>query len=198
MARYAIDQARVAGEVSGEAPGGRRIGVEDPYAQGKANLLAAIASVNRCRAVWMEGYGFATVVGYPNDVDIVEVLYMSLLVQATRAMTASGAVRDSAGRSRTRSFRQSFLLSFARRIGERLEAATQVAQTEASDVHGGRLLPVLAGRIAAVDDAFDAMFPDLVSTSARISNLAGWAAGRAAADLAHLGSDQQRLPGVAV
>jgi hypothetical protein len=198
MARYAIDQAMVADEASGEAPGGRRIGVEDPYAQGKANLLAAIASANRCRVVWMEGYGFATVVGYPNDVDIVEVLYMSLLVQATRTMTASGAVRDSAGRSRTRSFRQSFLLSFARRIGERLEAATQVAQTEASDVHGGRLLPVLAGRTAAVDDAFDAMFPDLVSVSARISNLAGWAAGRAAADLAHLGSDQQRLPGVAV
>ena len=198
MARYTIDQAMVAGGASGEAPGGRRIAVEDPYARGKANLLAAIARANRCRTVWMEGYGFSTVVGYANDVDIVEVLYMSLLVQATRVMTASGAVRDSAGRSRTRSFRQSFLFSFARRIGERLEAATQAAQTEASDVHGGRLLPVLAGRGAAVDDAFDALFPDLVSTSTRISNLAGWAAGRAAADLAYLGPDQQRLPGVAV
>jgi hypothetical protein len=59
-------------------------------------------------------------------------------------------------------------------------------------------LPVLAGRAAAVTDAFDAMFPDLVATPARISNMAGWAAGRAAADLAYLGPDQQLLPGVAM
>ena len=198
MARHAIDQAMLAGAASSEAPCGRRVGVDDPYAQGKANLLAAIARANRCRTVWMDGYGFSTVFGFPDDIDIVEVLYMSLLVQATRAMIASGAVRDSTGRSRTRSFRQSFILAFARRIGERLQAATQTATDEAADVHGSKLLPVLAGRVAAVDDAFEAMFPDLVSTSARISNLAGWAAGRAAADLAYLGPDQQLLPGVAV
>jgi hypothetical protein len=198
MARYAIDQAMVAGATIGEVPGGRRIGVDDPYAQGKANLLAVIATVNRCRSVWMAGYGFSTVFGFPNDVDIVEVLYISLLLQATRAMTAAGAVRDRAGRSRTRSFRQSFLLSFARRVGQRLEAATQTATEEAGDVHGSSLLPVLAGRIAAVDEAFEAMFPGLVASSAQISNLAGWAAGRVAADLAHLGPDQQLLPGIAV
>jgi hypothetical protein len=200
MARYSIDQAMVAGagNDSDERPGGRRIGVDDPYAQGKANLVAAIASANRCQSVWMSGYGFSTVVGYANEVDIVEVLYTSLLVQATRAMTASGAVRDSAGRSRTRSFRQSFLLSFAFRIGERLRAATRVATDEASDVHGSRLLPVLAGRVATVNQAFEEMFPDLVATSTRISNLAGWTAGQVAADLAHLGPDQQLLPGVAV
>jgi hypothetical protein len=198
MTRYSIDQAMVAAETSGEEPGGRRIGVDDPYAQGKATLLAAIAGANRCRSVWMGQYGFSTVIGYPNDVDIVEVLYLSLLVQATRAMTASGTVRDGVGRSRTRSFRQSFLLSFAHRIGERLKGAAKAATDEASGVHGSRLLPVLAGRAAAVDDAFEAMFPDLVATSVRISNLAGWAAGRVAADLAHLGPDQQLLPGVAV
>jgi hypothetical protein len=198
MARYAIDQAMLAGEANAEGPSGRRVGVGDPYAQGKASLLAAIARANRCRTVWMGGYGFSTVFGFPNDVDIVEVLYMSLLVQATRAMTASGTVRDSAGRSRTRSFRQSFMLSFAGRIGERLAAATQTATAEASDVHGSRLLPVLAGRTAAVDEAFDVMFPQVVATSTRMSNAAGWAAGRAAADLAHLGPDQQLPPGVAV
>jgi hypothetical protein len=160
--------------------------------------VAAIASANRCQSVWMSGYGFSTVVGYANDVNIVEVLYTSLLVQATRAVTASGAVRDSLGRSRTRSFRQSFLLSFASRIGERLRGATRMATDEATDVHGSRLLPVLAGRAATVNQAFEEMFPDLVATSTRISNLAGWTAGRVAADLAHLGPEQQLLPGVAV
>jgi hypothetical protein len=198
MARYSIDQAMLARATAGEEPSGRRLGIDDPYAQGKANLLAAIAGANRCRSVWLEGYGFSTVVGFPHDIDIVEVLNMSLLVQATRAMTASGTVRDSAGRSRTRSFRQSFMFAFARRIGERLEVATRVATHEASAVHGRDLLPVLAGRMTAVDDAFQAMFPDLIATSARISNLAGWAAGQAAADLANLGPDQQLSPGLAV
>jgi hypothetical protein len=106
-------------------------------------------------------------------------------------------VRDSAGRSRTRSFRQAFLFAFAERIGERLEVATRVATEAANDVHGSDLLPVLAGRMTAVDDAFHAMFPDLVASSARITNMAGWAAGRAAADLAHLGPEQQLSSAVA-
>jgi hypothetical protein len=197
MARYSIDQAMLARGKVTEEPSGRRIGVDDPYAPGKAHLLAAIADANRCRSVWLAGYGFSTVVGFPPDVDSVEVLYLSLLVQATRAMTASGTVRDSAGRSRTRSFRQAFMFAFARRIGERLEVATRVATEAASDVHGRDLLPVLAGRMTAVEAVFDAMFPDLVASSARISNMAGWAAGRAAADLAHLGPGQQLSAAVA-
>ena len=90
MARYSIDQAMVARETDSEEPSGRRIGVDDPYAQGKANLLAVIAGANRCRSVWLASYGFSTVVGFAGDIDIVEVLYLSLLVQATRAMTCVG------------------------------------------------------------------------------------------------------------
>jgi len=198
MARHAIEQAMVTGDAAGEAPCGRRIGIDDPYAPGKANLLAAVARANRCRTVWMESYGFSTVFGFPADLDVVELLHTSLLVQATRAMTAAGSVRDSAGRSRTRSFRQSFLVSLSGRIGERLQAATTVATEAAGAVHGGALLPVLAGRNAAVEDAFDAMFPALVKTDLRASNWAGWVAGRVAADLAHLGPEQQVLSGIAV
>jgi hypothetical protein len=198
MTRHAIDQAMVVGAAVGEVPCGRRIGVDDPYALGKANLLAAVARANRCRTIWMESYGFSTVFGFPGDLDIVDVLYTSLLVQAVRAMTAAGSVRDASGRSRTRSFRQSFLVSFSGRIGERLRAATAVATGEAEAQHGDALLPVLAGRSAAVEDAFAAAFPDLVETSVRASNRAGWIAGRAAADLAHLGPEQQLLPGIAV
>jgi len=198
MARHAIDQAMVAGAAAGDVPCGRRIGVDDPYALGKANLLSAVARANRCRTIWMETYGFSTVFGFPGDLDIVDVLYTSLLVQATRGMTAAGSVRDTSGRSRTRSFRQSFLVSFSGRIGERLRAATTLATGEAEAQHGSALLPVLAGRNAKVEDAFAAAFPDLVETSVRASNRAGWVAGRAAADLAHLGPEQQLLPGIAV
>ena len=172
MARHAIDQAMVEAVTSSEEPVGRRVGVADPCAHSKANLLAVIADVNRCRSVWMAGYGFSTVFGFAGDVDIVEVFYLSLLVQATRAMTLlrrNGAADPAPERSSAQSFRRSFLLSFASRIGERLQTATRTAAAEAGDVHGGRLLPVLAGRAAAVDEAFDALFPDLLASSARIS-----------------------------
>jgi len=146
----------------------------------------------------MEPYGFSTVMGFPSDIDIVELLYTSLLVQATRAIAGAGSVRDRNGRSRTRSFRQSFLIGFARRIGERLRAATEVATDDARAVHGNALLPVLARRDSAVGEAFAATFPGLVNLNARVTNSAGWAAGRVAADLAHLGPEQQLLPGMAV
>ena len=97
MARHAIDHAMVTGRDDSD-PCGRRIGIDDPYALGKANLLAAVAGANRCRAVWMDRYGFSTVFGFPGDLDIVDLLYTSLLVQANRAMTVAGSVRDQAGK----------------------------------------------------------------------------------------------------
>ncbi len=105
MARSAIDQAMVSGGDSSEAPRGRRVGIDDPYALGRANLLAAVARANRCRSVWMDRYGFTTVFGFPSDLDIVDVLYTSLLVQAVRAMTAAGkrAGRSPDGRAPGRS-----------------------------------------------------------------------------------------------
>ena len=135
--------------------------------------------------------------GYAHDLDNVELLFTSLLLQATRAMTVRGSVRDRSGRSRTRSYRQSFLVSFATRIGERLRAATARATEEAGVVHGSEMLPVLAGRRAEVDDAVAAVFPRLRSTQSRASNYEGWVAGRVAADQAHLGPERTLLDEVA-
>ena len=132
-------------------------------------------------------FAFSTVFGFPADLDNVDVLYTSLLMQANRAMTGAGTVRDGAGRSRTRSFRHSFLLAFAARIGERLLVAATLATDRAEATHGGALLPVLAGRDAAVEGACATAFPHLVSMSLAVSNRAGWLAGRLAADRARLG-----------
>jgi hypothetical protein len=187
MARHAIDEAMV-GAAAGvdDAPSGLRLPVDDPYARAKSILLSVVASANRCRAVWFEGLGFSTVVGFEADLEFVEVLYTSLLVQATSAMVAAGSQVDRSGRSRTRSFRQSFLLAYAARIGHRLREAEAAGRSEAAQAYGDALLPVLAGRQAAVDAARDAAFPDAVSRSVSASNAGGWAAGSAAADLASL------------
>jgi Protein of unknown function (DUF2786) len=192
MARYSIDHALLAaGAGAHEEPLGRRVGVDNPYEAPKVILLNAVAGANRCRSVWSKAFGFVTVLGFPSDVDAVELLFTSLLVQATTAMVRAGSRRDAYGRSSTRSFRQSFLVAYAQRIGERLNTATREATEQASQAMAGqpgaqRLLPVLASREEAVGALAEEMFPDLVDQSVAITNREGWEHGRAAADRAHL------------
>ncbi|MGI8984755.1 MAG: DUF2786 domain-containing protein [Acidimicrobiales bacterium] len=191
MARHAIDEAMVgagtgAGAAAGESPTGVHVPVDDPYAGAKSILLSVVASANRCRAVWSKDHGFSTVMGFDADLEFVQLLYTSLLVQATSAMVAAGPHVDRSGRSRTRSFRQAFLLAYATRIGHRLRAAEAASRAAAAEEYGEALLPVLANRTAAVEEASAAAFPDAVSRSVSVSNAAGWAAGAAAADMASL------------
>jgi Protein of unknown function (DUF2786) len=194
MARHSIDDALLAAaaERSGRAgPGdaaGRRVFIDSPYEAAKAVLLDVIATANRCRSIWLKNLGLCTVVGFPAELDAVELLFTSLLVQATTAMVAAGSRQDAWGRSRTRSFRQSFLAAYAQRIGERLSEATRAAERQAdADTPGVNLLPVLAARHRVVDESFEAMFPDSTRFSAGSANdREGWITGRAAADVATL------------
>src|SRR5674476_1139086 len=156
--RAALDQS------SSEEPTGRRIGIENPYEEPKAMLLGVVAEANRCRTVWSRDLGFSTAIGFPADLDAVELLFTSLLVQATTAMMHAGSRTDGSGRSRTRSFRQSFLTAYASRIGQRLAETTGTETTKAATEPAGRnLLPVLAARNEAVDEAVAAMFPRMTN-----------------------------------
>ncbi|GGU30040.1 DUF2786 domain-containing protein [Streptomyces lavendofoliae] len=198
MARYSLDEAALAARThSPEEPGALRIGVEAPYETARAILLDAVASANRCRAVWNEAFGFSTVVGFEPDLEVVELLYTSLLVQGTGAMTKAEAEQRAAGRKRTKTFRQSFLLAYAHRLGDRLASTSErVTAGEPS------LLPVLAARDVAVTDRADRMFPETTTTRVRgATDEAGWHHGTAAADRARTdhggapGRGRGRLPG---
>jgi hypothetical protein len=192
MSRYSLERAAVEALTGADGVSaavhtdGRRIWLDNPYLSPKSMLVGVVAEANRCRAVFSPELGFVTVVGERTDTDIVEVLTTSLLVQADRAMLAAGRRVDQRGQSRTKSFRQSFLISYAQRIGERLTTAAAEAETAVSESVGGGLLPVLAARERAVQDRVDELFPRLASRRVSVSNSAGWLAGRAAADLAVL------------
>ncbi|MBW8701810.1 hypothetical protein MBT84_19575 [Streptomyces sp. MBT84] len=191
MARHSIDEALLAARTHpGNAPGACRIGVEPPYETAKAVLLDAVATANRCRAVWHEALGFSTVIGFEPDLEAVELLYTSLLVQATGAVTKAEAAQRKGGRKRTKTFRQSFLAAYAHRIGDRLRTAAegQVAHSE------GDLLPVLVARDVAVADRMERMFPETVTTRLRgVGDADGWEQGAAAADRAQV-AGRPRLP----
>jgi hypothetical protein len=197
MARHAVDRAMLDGAARGGGALGRRIGVDDPYAQAKSLLLAVVAEANRSHAVWTKNLGFSTVFGHEPDLDAVDLLYTSLLVQATAAMAAAGRAIDRSGRSRTRSFRTSFLVAYANRIGQRLRESTAAAEAAGAEEHGAKLVPVLAARSQAVDDAVKATFPDVEYRSVAVSNGAGWAAGTAAAEMARLSAYDEVRPGQA-
>jgi capsid protein len=187
MSRYSLQQAMTEHHRGrAVAAAGRRLWMDAPYAGAKALLVQVVATANRCRAVWSEKLGFITVVGADTDLDMVELLSTSLLVQANRAMLGAGRHITRAGTSRTRSFRQSFLLAYASRIGERLDTASAVATAEVAGevARSGRLLPVLAARSRAADELTDRLFPTMTQRSLSVNNAAGWSAGRAAAELA--------------
>jgi hypothetical protein len=195
MSRYSLERAVVeaAGENGAAIPtGGRRIWLDNPYLSPKSMLVNAVAGANRCRAVFLKDLGFVTVVGEETDTEIVELLTTSLLVQAGRSMLAEGSQVGWARQSRTRSFRQAFLVSYAQRISERLTEAAASAEAEVtSDLAGsggggGRLVPVLAAREDAVERRMREFFPRVVTRRVSVSNSAGWTAGRVAADLANL------------
>lgn len=187
IARHSIDDALLAARAADRevVPFARRIGLDHPYEAEKASLLDAIARANHCRAVWSPELGFATVFGFDGDIDAVDLLHASLLVQAHQAMARTEPPGGKAGRARLRSYRQSFLVAFAVRVGERLAEAAQAVLTGLPD--GGELLPVLAARDEQVRETLHRVFPRTVaSRSSRVDSREGWDSGRDAADRAAL------------
>ncbi|MEV6165188.1 DUF2786 domain-containing protein [Streptomyces sp. NPDC052052] len=212
MARHSFDEALLAARTHrAQAPGACRIGVDAPYETAKAILLDAIASANRCRAVWNSDLGFSTVVGFEPDLEAVELLHASLLVQGVAAMAKAEADQRAGGRKRTKTFRQSFLMAYAQRLGSRLAADTaRVAAAAEAEAEGGgdvggdagaaqgasALLPVLAARDLAVTETAERMFPETTTSRVRgATDLDGWTHGTAAADRARMGGSGPGIEG---
>src|SRR5262249_14975644 len=102
MSRYSLKEA-LARHDSGSKPAAtaRRIWIENPYAAAKATLVQVVSGSNHCRAVWAEHLGFVTVIGCETDLNLVELLTTSLLVQANQAMLSAGRSGSAQARSRT-------------------------------------------------------------------------------------------------
>ena len=115
MTRYAIDEALLEESAGNGEVIIRRIHIDNPYAQAKVQLLSIVGDINRVRVIWDDHHAMATVVGMAVDLQLVEMLFTSLLVQATRALTEAGNVRTSqagysSGRmNRAPSYRRAFL-----------------------------------------------------------------------------------------
>lgn len=192
MAKYRIEQAMLhaGGRGTNESPIARRIRIDDPYASAKAILLSRIASANGCAAVWSKWDREMAVFGFVDELAAVEELFTSLLVQASAALHRAGPKVDAFGRSRTTRFRRSFLTAYAIRIGQRLQAAVEIAINDVSATTSTELVPLLARRSAESAAAARAAFPNTARMTLSATDGEGWHAGTAFAERADLGSSR--------
>lgn len=192
MSRHAIDAAlleRAGGRQTAGDVAVRRLCIDAPYGDEKADLLATVAWLNEVRVAWQGEVGLATIVGFPADLDAVELLFTSLLVQATRALNSEA---NATPQRRAPSFRRAFLLAYADRIARRLTVARDAVRSGAAAEHGAALVPIAQRRREAVRATMDALFPGSEPARARLVDAEGWAAGQVAADAARLGGGPAR------
>ncbi|MGI5502414.1 DUF2786 domain-containing protein [Lentzea sp. CA-135723] len=187
MNRHALERAMLDADLPALATS-RRMWLDKSYFKEKSQLVHVVSGAFRSRAVAYDGFGFVALVGDEVDLESVEVLSTSLLVQATRAMVAVGGKSGKGSEARSRPFRKSFLVAYAARIGERLTAVEEVPE-----VADERLLPVLAERKQAVDTLFEQMFTRTRTSRVTVRSAAGWGAGRAAADAADIGPGRRSV-----
>jgi hypothetical protein len=192
MARHGIDVALLAAADPGrDAIGATRVAVADPYSAGKARLLGWTAAALRCRAVLHQAGGgrvtAVTVFGFAADRERVEVLYTSLLLQATAQLARERPRRaDESVAAYRRSWLHGFAVAVHRRLAEAEQRAARAAPAEAG---GGRSTAlVLADRRDRVERAYVEAFPGLARGRRPALSGTGFPAGLDAGDRADLGA----------
>jgi hypothetical protein len=190
MAAYGIDRALLAvAEPSLDVVGDRVIDLDRPYAADKADLLGTVAVRLGCRPVRRTRLRAGVkeislhMFGHQSDLQRVEILFTSLLVQAMHALARTPVPRY----DHPAAFRRSWLAGFSQSIGQRLAMAELAAAAQAEDrfaARGTSAALVLADRSVAVQSARDAAYPVLGRASPRrLSGRGhgrGWAEGQRA------------------
>lgn len=168
IADHGIDAALLAADAPGsDRVADRVVHLDAPYAQEKAQLLGAVALGMRCRAVLrrrveVEGPDRHSVhlFGHESDLDRVDLLFTSLLLQATGRLARTPVP---AGEHKA-AFRRSWLAGFRISIQERLRQVEQQAEerAESRSTGSGRSAGlVLADRSREVAAVLEEQYPHL-------------------------------------
>jgi hypothetical protein len=183
ITRYSIDETVARTRSSTDKPELRKLQMEPPYASAKFTLISAVGRANDITVVGDQNY-LVTLIGFRTDLDAVEMLFASLVIQATRAMFAAGY---SLAGNRVRAFRHSFLVAFAHHIEQRLREARVRTESEVATETGMALVPLLDAKRSAIEQLAAEEFPNVRMKRASMSHAGGYLAGRDAAERADLG-----------
>lgn len=199
IAKYGIDEAMLnVNQPSSDSVGDLRIIIESPYTLSKIELLAAIATRLRCEIVqsrrWVDGKKqlIAHLFGYGADLKRVELLYRSLLVQSTNALTAEYVPYGVHAKTYRVSWYTGYATAINRRLYQAEMAAQMSAETEYKDA-GKSVALVLVDRGKLVKRAVDNAFPHLRKAQPRKISDVGATDGYRAGQRANLGDNQASI-----
>ena len=196
IAAYGIDQALLADSRPGsDVVGDRVVVVEAPYALDKASLLSAVAVSLRCQAVQRTRYHSGGkqlsmhLFGYESDLARAELLYTSLLLQASGRLQRSSAPPG----ENVAAYRRSWLAGFTSAVSRRLRDVEERAaseEPEGASTTGRSVSLVLADRSVAVRSAMEQEYPHLRKAQARSLSGSGGRSGYLAGQRADLGGSR--------
>ena len=182
---HGVDQALLSLADPEAGPvGDRMITIVPPYARDKAGLLAAVAMSLRCRVVHLERRGTARshLFGHAADLERVELLFTSLLVQAAHGL-ATAVVPWGEHHA---AFRRSWLVGYTEAIRARLLES----EKSAADAAPGAEL-VLVDRTELVEQRRDEVYPRLAKLGPRRLRGTGRRQGYTVGRTANLGLETQ-------
>lgn len=199
MERYRIDEAMIQdarpAQDRGKIVEVRFSAGSGPYVNARCRLAAVIAENHSVKMLQATGYKGKTVylIGYETDVALSEMLYTSLLVQATRAMASPEVRATKPGHVHGTAFSRSFLMAFADQISKRLRESNTVAQTETLSTGTRSVALVLADRSKDVEEDVLRRYGKLRSarSGTGTSSWEGANAGTAAANRADLSTNRR-------
>lgn len=201
MAKYGVDRAMLAAaDPTIDVPGDRIVVILGRYALDKQHLLSAVAEAIGCRTVlrtrWVDGNRQRQVhlFGYASDLERVELLYTSLLVQATNGMARTPVPHW----EQAAAFRRSWLAGFTSAIVARLREAEQRARDSAQNEQhmsaGPSVALVLADRATVVEARMAAAYPKLGRLGARTLSGSGYWHGHHSGQRADVGGTRITSP----
>jgi hypothetical protein len=181
IAKYGVDQALLAAaDLTSHPVGDRMVTLLPPYARDKAVLLAAVAAPLRCRVVQLARHGTCRchLFGHAADLERVELLFTSLLVQAAHGIAGARVPWG----EHAAAYRRSWLAGYTQAIQTRLWAA----ERQAVAAEPGAEL-VLVHRTDLVERRRDETYPRLAKLGPRRLRGGGMAHGYHAGQTADLG-----------
>jgi Protein of unknown function (DUF2786) len=172
MARYGIDRALL-GSLHPETDRvtDRVFDLDNPWGAVKAHLLAGLASAMRCQCILLNRRKPGSrvhVFGYQSDLDRVDILFTSLLVQMhhglVRVTNTPGSAFSEAMvmHHSAKAWRRSWMLGYASAVVSRVREAEQAAvkTADAERTTGGTSAElVLADRSLVVNSAVNTAYP---------------------------------------
>lgn len=188
MAKYGIERAMLAdADPNLDRPGDRMIVIEGTYANDRIFLLGYITDALNCHGITKHKSRGRTEVhlfGYESDLDRVELLFTSLLLQMFNGVRQA---RPPYG-EKLITYRKSWIAGFILRIDERLREIEARARQEAPAAASGRSAElVVADRKTVVRAQFKAAYPNARSGGGAKRRGSGGDDGRNAANRADLG-----------